>query len=251
MFSTILAVPLIYILFQNSQHFRFFSRALIYLIGIVASSIFGLIICIKTKSNSHYYVGKFLNALVAPLLNINYKINGAPIDEPCVYVCNHQSSLDLLPMGAMFPRETVMMVKEELKYYPILGQYLYFSKCVLLDRKNRGKAIDSLNNVAVEMKAKNLSLFLFPEGTRSHQNDNSLLPFKKGFAHIAINGSLPVVPVVVSTYGDIYNSKKFLFEGGTINIDILDKIDTKGMDVDSLMNITRERMQASLEKNSK
>ena len=59
---------------------------------------------------------------------------------------------------------------------------------------------------------------MYPEGTRSHQIDNSLLPFKKGAFHLAIQGSIPIIPIVTSSYHPFYNENLFLFESGVIKI---------------------------------
>lgn len=44
---------------------------------------------------------------------------------PAIYVCNHQSSLDVLFIGAVYPKNTSIVAKKALKYYPFLG---WFSK---------------------------------------------------------------------------------------------------------------------------
>jgi lysophosphatidate acyltransferase len=94
-----------------------------------------------------------------------------------------------------------------------------------------------------------MSCFLFPEGTRSHQRDNSMLPFKKGAFHLAISGQFSIVPLVFSTYGDVCDSKRRRFEGGDIRIKVLPRISTKGMtsaDVDTLVQMTHEKMMNAL-----
>lgn len=53
-----------------------------------------------------------------------------------------------------------------------------------------------MKQVACALVKKNLSLVIFPEGTRS--KTGRLLPFKKGFIHIALQSRLPIVPIVLT-----------------------------------------------------
>ena len=71
------------------------------------------------------------------------------------------------------------MAKQDLKWVPFIGQMLYFGNNIFIDRNNTTSAVETLKYVASEMKRKKVGIFIFPEGTRSHQNTNSLLPFKK------------------------------------------------------------------------
>ncbi len=63
-----------------------------------------------------------------------------------------------------------------------------------------------------------------PEGTRSR--DGRLLPFKKGFVHLAIATGLPVVPVVLHGAQRNWEPGTLRFRPMTLEIDVLPKIDT-------------------------
>lgn len=52
---------------------------------------------------------------------------------------------------------------------------------------------------------------MFPEGTR--HNGSTLLPFKKGAFHVAIESQTPLQPIVVSRYYFL-DSKNKIFSGG-------------------------------------
>lgn len=57
-----------------------------------------------------------------------------------------------------------------------------------------------------------VSLFVFPEGTRNISG--RLLPFKKGAFHLAIQTHLPIQPVVVSCYNSFLDHKRFSLTPG-------------------------------------
>ena len=63
-----------------------------------------------------------------------------------------------------------------------------------------------------------LSLFIFPEGTRSSSPVPSMLPFKKGPFHLAVAAQLPIVPIVCENYAPLYSSQRKYFESGDLVI---------------------------------
>jgi lysophosphatidate acyltransferase len=64
-----------------------------------------------------------------------------------VYVANHQSTLDMLMMAFAMPQRTVFMVKKQLGWVPIMGQFMIAGRNVFLDRSNSEKAVESMNKV--------------------------------------------------------------------------------------------------------
>ena len=138
--------------------------------------------------------------------------------EPTVYMCNHQATLDMLALGGALPKRCVVTAKKEVKFIPVMGQVMWAAKNMFIDRKNRENAILALDKVAERMKSEQLSIHCFPEGTRSMQRDNSMLPFKKGFFHMAKKFGFPIVPIVVSTYYPVYDEKEKIFERGTVQV---------------------------------
>ena len=62
-----------------------------------------------------------------------------------------------------------------------------------------------------------LSLWVFPEGTRSNLPFPDLLPFKKGAFHLAVQAQVPIVPVVCENYHRYFDGKT-RFESGSVRI---------------------------------
>ncbi|KAJ6770596.1 1-ACYL-SN-GLYCEROL-3-PHOSPHATE ACYLTRANSFERASE ALPHA [Salix purpurea] len=79
-------------------------------------------------------------------------------------------------------------------WYRIFGQLYVLANHLRIDRTNPTAAIQSMKEVAHAVVKNNLSLIIFPEGTGS--KDGRLLPFKKGFVHLALQTRLPIVPMI-------------------------------------------------------
>lgn len=165
--------------------------------------------------------------------------------RPAVFIGNHQTELDVLMLGCMFPQYTSVTAKSSLKYVPFLGWFMALSKTVFIDRANRATARAAFDGAANTMQTDRQSVFIFPEGTRSYTEKPELLPFKKGAFHLAIQAQVPIVPVVVANYSHVLNLKKKWFAPGVIDVSILPAIPTKGLtaaDADVLTTKTRDAM---------
>jgi 1-acyl-sn-glycerol-3-phosphate acyltransferase len=174
--------------------------------------------------------------------------------KPCIYICNHQSLLDVIVCGHMVTPRTVSLGKKSLRWIPLFGQFYWLSGNILIDRKRQGKAFKSMDKATKALTEKNISVWIFPEGTRS--KGKGLLPFKKGPFHTAIKAQVPIVPIVVSSYDKFLDLGKL--KSGAILAEVLDPITTKGMTRDGLaalmddsyqkMNDCFNKLNAELEK---
>lgn len=77
---------------------------------------------------------------------------------------------------------------------------------MFIDRRNRQRAIQSMNSVAGMLQKYGISVCVFPEGTRSR--DGRLQPFKKGAMHMALQAKCPIVPVVINGAHNVSDQKK-------------------------------------------
>nr|AGT57763.1 lysophosphatidyl acyltransferase 6 [Arachis hypogaea] len=125
------------------------------------------------------------------------KIEGAEYNnERAIYISNHASPIDIFLIMWLTPTGTVGIAKKEIVWYPLFGQLYVLANHLRIDRSNPTSAIESMNEVARAVVRNNLSLIIFPEGTRS--KNGRLLPFKKGFVHLALQTRLPIVPMVLT-----------------------------------------------------
>ena len=124
-----------------------------------------------------------------------------PWGEPCVYVANHASWLDIPYMGGYLPA-LKFVGKKELTKIPILGQSIVWGQHIVVDRKSMAKRTEVLD-ISIERLKRGCSIALFPEGTRSQLPDGEMLPFSKGAFLIAQQAGVRIVPVSLSHTGEV------------------------------------------------
>ncbi|XP_038903661.1 1-acyl-sn-glycerol-3-phosphate acyltransferase-like [Benincasa hispida] len=139
--------------------------------------------------------GHVTGRLLMWILGNPIKIEGFEFsNERAIYICNHASPLDIFLIMWLTPTGSVGIAKKEIIWYPLFGQLYILANHLRIDRSNPSAAVESMKQVARAVAKNNLSLIIFPEGTRS--KDGRLLPFKKGFVHLALQTQLPIVPIV-------------------------------------------------------
>ncbi|KAL7986447.1 hypothetical protein Chor_011613 [Crotalus horridus] len=159
------------------------------------------------------------------------------IKEPYVVVSNHQSSLDLLD-------RCVPIAKKELMYMGTVGLACWLGGIIFINRKKTNDAISVMSEAAQTMLSQDVRVWVFPEGTRNH--NGSMLPFKRGAFHLAVQTQVPLIPVVISSYRDFYSKKDRRFTTGRCIVQILSSVPTKGLRADDVPALTDRVRQAML-----
>lgn len=105
---------------------------------------------------------------------------------------NHQSFLDPPLVGTPLPRQVYYMARRSLFDVPGLGAYIRALKSFPVGRAgvDRGAM-----RQAVALMRGGQAVVLFPEGTRSP--DGRVQPFRAGFALLAAQAGVPMVPVAI------------------------------------------------------
>jgi 1-acyl-sn-glycerol-3-phosphate acyltransferase len=176
-------------------------RIMILVLLLVVWFVSGMAICLvrPRHKNNVYYLSRMLN-WACWVLGVKVK---RIIPDECrnigsaVYVANHQTNYDIMVLGCVMPG-TVSMGKQSLAWIPLFGQVYYLSGNILIDRARSSKAADTIRQVVAKIKERGISIWMFPEGTRS--KGRGLIPFKTGAFHTAIAAKVPIVPIVCSSY---------------------------------------------------
>ncbi|CRK90841.1 CLUMA_CG004531, isoform A [Clunio marinus] len=115
---------------------------------------------------------------------------------------------------------------------------------------SRDASREIMKKTICELKRENIKLWIFPEGTR--RNTGTIHEFKKGAFHVAIQGQVPILPVVFSSYQTFLDDNKRIFLSGKIIIEVLPEISTRGLTSDHFydnMQLKR-RKKNSVNKNT-
>jgi 1-acyl-sn-glycerol-3-phosphate acyltransferase len=113
---------------------------------------------------------------------------------PVIFVSNHASYLDSIPLMAALSADYAFAVKQEVGSWPIFGTILRRLGHVLVDRTDPKSGVagaESLQRTLEEGR----SLFFFPEGTFTAAT--GLRPFKLGAFKLAADNKLPIVPIAL------------------------------------------------------
>ncbi|CCH58605.1 hypothetical protein TBLA_0A08150 [Henningerozyma blattae CBS 6284] len=225
-------------------YFRTVTLSLLLLVSALYGTIASIVLNVIGKKHlSQWATARFYYNLVKYVLGIEIRVINEDIltkHVPCIFVSNHQSTLDILMLGRMFPKGCTVTAKKSLKYIPFLGWFMALSGTYFLERSSREKSVATLNKGLEDVKRKKQSLWIFPEGTRSYSQDLIIAPFKKGAFHLAQQGKLPIVPIVVSNTSTVVASKWKVFNRGEIVVKVLPPMATDQLSSEGVSKFSTE-----------
>ncbi|MGF1769643.1 1-acylglycerol-3-phosphate O-acyltransferase [Enterovibrio makurazakiensis] len=206
----------------------FILRLLAVALFAIVIFVFGCGYCLLSPRNPEnvYTIGRWFGKL-SSLFGIKLSLRETDASKEvgtCVYIANHQSNWDLVTVSNAVRPRAVTVGKKSLTYIPIFGAIYWLTGNILIDRNNRSKAMGTIGQVVDQIKENNVSVWLFPEGTRSR--GRGLLPFKTGAFHAAIAAGVPIVPIVCSSTRDLRASRG---DNGHVIVEVMDPISTEGI----------------------
>jgi 1-acyl-sn-glycerol-3-phosphate acyltransferase len=145
--------------------------------------------------------------------------------RPSVIVANHRSALEAIIIPAVLPPKVRYVGKKEVARVPLFGWVLRATGQILIDRGDPEAAIASIEAALARLPA-GMSVFIFPEGTRSV--DGTLGPFKKGAFHIAMRLGVPMTLMAIEGAELLLRKEALLPRPGTVTVKILPPVDTSG-----------------------
>lgn len=163
-----------------------------------------------------------------------------------VLVANHLSLADIICIYCL-DRQFKWIAKESLFKIPFFGWAMSAMRYVRLRRGELGSIRESFDESFRWLK-RDMSLLIFPEGTRS--KSGQLGTFKNGAFKLAIRAKKPVVPIVLAgTNRAIQKGKKVMSTEVKCRLKVLKPIPTdqyKEEDFAKLRDLVRSKMSEAI-----
>ena len=189
---------------------------------------------------------RFVRLWAEPLLHLVFRIevrgrDNVPREGNFIIIANHLAWLDPFLILSSFKTEprvhflgdTTILRTRRLQWWIVrmVGGYVPVNKKVHGDVKLFEHVDQCLQRGGV--------VALFPEGTTQGAREGRLLPFKKGFAHWALDNHVPVVPVALSGTKEVWLRKK-------VSLVIGPPLQPDDHTVESLVDLAEQRLAAML-----
>lgn len=222
---------------------------LVVLLSIIIC-IFGLIYCLFSPRDPRH-VATFSRwfGRMSPLFGIRIDVrhpDGVMLPQNCIYIANHQNNYDMVTAAYVVQPRTVTVGKKSLLWIPLFGALYWLTGNLLIDRDNSTRAHSTLTKIVQNIKKRNISIWMFPEGTRSR--GRGLLLFKTGAFYTAIAAEVPIVPICISNTSNKIKLNRW--SNGLVIIEILPPVETSGYNrkqVRALTSYCREMMKKKLD----
>lgn len=162
--------------------------------------------------------------------------------RPYVAVANHESFVDILLISHL-PTEFKWLSKVEIMKIPVLGWMMRLARDIPLERGDTTSGRTALDQ-ARERLSRNVSVMIFPEGTRSMTGE--MRKFRAGAFKLAIEGQHPILPFAIHGTRDCLRKDDWRIGRARAEVRVLEPISTVGLTNDDLPEL-RSRVRAVIE----
>ena len=173
------------------------------------------------------------------MVDLKVEIRGDPPLGDVLIAAKHQSFFDIIVIFHAVRRAKFIM-KRELMFAPVLGQYALRIGCIPVARGKRRDAIRKMKREVSRRGSDMGQLIIYPQGTRVAPG--TWKPYKVGTGVLYEQLGKPCVPVATNV-GFFWPKRKVLRRPGTAVVEFLDPI-PPGLYVEEFMETLEERVEA-------
>ena len=234
--------------------------AALFLLYILFLTFCSIPVSTKKEYNTHSGFYRFLldsaTFCAVKLLRIRVSVTGQdklPAEGRFLLVSNHISNFDPILTWYALPSYKLAFVSKPSNFkIPWFGRIIRKCCFMAIDRENPRNAIRTINRAAELIKNDQVSIGIYPEGTRSKTGE--LLPFHNGVFKIAQKANVPIV--VAGLSGTETIRKQTPLRTSRVYLDILEvipaetvcstKTDQLGQQVRTLLEENSAKRQSNL-----
>lgn len=178
------------------------------------------------KNSKFYRKLLYLNTwLIIRFLRIKVDVKGMeriPQNTRFLLVGNHRSNFDPIITWNVFKQYDLAFISKESNFkIPIFGRFIRKCCFMAIDRENPKNALKTVINASELLKNNEVSVAVYPEGTRNKEN-KELLPFHNGVFKISQKAKVPIVIVAID--GTELIHKNFPLKKSLIKMEVLNVI---------------------------
>lgn len=188
---------------------------------------------------THWWAGATL-FLMRVVCNIRVEFRGIENipKGPLVIVAKHQSFWETFALLPFF-EHPIFILKRQLMYIPVFGQFLARYGMIAIDRTAAVKALLDMTRRARAAVRGGSQLVIFPEGTR--RAPGAPADYKTGFAQIYHACGAPCLPVALNS-GLFWPRRTFMRYPGTLVVEFLDPLPA-GLPKDEFVSRVRDAIE--------
>jgi 1-acyl-sn-glycerol-3-phosphate acyltransferase len=174
------------------------------------------------------------------LIGLRCEVRGNVPTTEVLVAAKHQSFLDILIIFHALPRAKFIM-KREILWTPVIGQYTKRMQMIAVDRGKRGKAISKMMEDVHAGRIEPGQIVIYSQGTRVAPG--AKVPYKVGTAVLYDQLQQPCVPVATNA-GYFWPRRGAYRRPGLAVVEFLDPIQP-GLSKDAFMARLEQTVEAS------
>ncbi len=174
------------------------------------------------------------------LIGLRCEVRGQVPQGEVLIASKHQSFLDIIMIFHALP-EPKFIMKKEILWTPVIGQYTKRMQMIAVDRGKRGKAISKMIGDVNAGRIEPGQIVIYPQGTRVAPGARK--PYKVGTAVLYEQLGQPCVPAATNA-GYFWPRRGLYRRPGLAVVEFLDPI-APGLGKDAFVAMLEERVEAA------
>lgn len=184
--------------------------------------------------------------------SVKFKDNSAiPTGQPIIFVANHQSSFDIPPIIFFLRRfhgKFISKIELATAGIPSISFNLRHGGAANINRKDSKQSISEILKLANNMKTKNWSAFIFPEGTRTRTGKMKAFSVGGIATLLKKNPTALVVPIAIDNSYQMVKYGAFPLRPFTsMSWEVLDPIDSNDKSIEEIVREAEQRIREKIE----